>query len=171
MSKKFVLSMGLGIIMLCEVGSAQPPVVFPLQAGDWWLYRSFVTGTNEVSSVLSDTSMPNGLTYKRVTVPHFGSQFLRSSGNQVFRYWGPSNGDLLWFDFNRSVGHTIAKVPPWLGSDSGSIILTSKGIDTLFGRSRRYWSCSAPLFSSGYELSAVAEVLMFEFHGRLIAQS
>jgi hypothetical protein len=116
---------------------SQPPVIFPLQTGDWWLYYSYATSSNEISRVLADTIMPNGLTYKIVDVVHFADQYLRVAGAQVLRYWPYSNTEFVWCDFSRSPGDIVGWIPP-----SGSVVLTSTGQDTLFGLSRRYWAFS-----------------------------
>jgi hypothetical protein len=116
---------------------SQPPVVFPLQTGDWWLYYSYATSSNEISRVVADTIMPNGLTYKIVDVVHFADQYLRVAGAQVLRYWPYSNTEFVWCDFSRSPGEVVGWIPP-----SGSVVLSSRGQDTLFGLSRRYWAFS-----------------------------
>jgi hypothetical protein len=53
-------------------------------------------------------------------------------------YKPAGNKEVLYFDFSRSVGDTVSTTA--LGSDTMDVVLTSTGVATYFGTSRRIWT-------------------------------
>jgi hypothetical protein len=122
---------------------AQYSSSFPLQPGNRWFYRDFVpvTGPFRIHKVLSDTTMPNGLTYAVVLDSGTSNQvvrYYRQSGARVYQYGFFTVGqEQLVFDFSRATGDTIASFRR--GSDTCTITLEYRGSGTIFGMNRPQW--------------------------------
>jgi hypothetical protein len=93
-------------VILSSLAFAQyPQMDFPLQVGNRWQYCE-VPGHYSVSSVVRDTTMPNGFTYAQVQGEMFGG-FYRQDSAKVFIYTPSSNTEKLVYDFSKKKGDTL----------------------------------------------------------------
>ena len=136
----------LALLLLLASGvhlNAQFATTFPLQPGNRWFFRDFVpvTGPFRIHKVVSDTTMPNGLTYAVVHDSGYSNQFVRfyrQSGARVYQYgYFVANQEQLLFDFSRAAGDTIASFR--YGFDTCTITLEYRGFQTIFGMNRPQW--------------------------------
>jgi hypothetical protein len=131
------------LLVLSSVGAQAQQVSYPLHTGDQWEYASSVP--NAPRKVASDTTMPNGKTYRTILsqgfnpgYPTFWWQYHRQENNRVFSFETSLQQEILLFDFDGNVGDTISVYSRGLGV--GRVILQVKGMDTFFGVSRRHWT-------------------------------
>jgi hypothetical protein len=116
---------------------SQIPVVYPLHVGDLWEF-SVGPGSVRTVRVVGDTIMPNGLEY--AIVENRGSStvaYERYDRYRMYRFDLYSGRELLYYDFSRSVGDTIAS---FFLFDTVDVILTNFGVVPLFGESRPQWT-------------------------------
>jgi hypothetical protein len=125
----------LTVCLLLNIAVHSQTAVFPLRAGDRWVFTGPLFGTPQ--RVIGDTVFPNGLRYSIVSWTIGAPLFQRQSGNQVFQYDTQRQREDLWFDFARNPRDTINSIVR--GNDTTDITMITYRLVNAFGRNRREW--------------------------------
>lgn len=132
----------LSVLVFCCASSGMifgQTVEYPLHPGDQWeWYVPNVADTQRaISKIVGDSTFPNGKTYAVMQGALFAVPFQRQQGDSVYQYLTDLQKEVLFFDFTRSPGDTIAVFPRF--SDTSVIVLIGKATYPVFGHNLRYW--------------------------------
>ncbi len=138
---------------------------FPLKSGNIWQYWAS-PGSFYVRSLraLGDTTLNNGLTYSKLMQDNpAGIQYFRQAGSRIITYSTYENAELVWGDYSKTTGDTVAR-NYYQGGDTTVVLVLYDQIGRVFGRTLRIWGFyERSVISSTFVLREITDSIGITF--------